>query len=186
MGKWQPYPRRSEIDLRTEMDNTLSGVFPEISKTQKVVLRKMRRDNDGNLIKCACVDEVTREPDLDSFCPLCNGSGNYWDEIFVDVYRSSSLESPSTQALSDKLYATGLHNIPLVVFYTRYTEDITEDDKIIELVLNKEGEIIQPPRRRRLFRIVRATDYRLENGRLEFWGLHCFQEEIRFLNGFNG
>jgi hypothetical protein len=180
------YPRRSEVDLRQEMENTLSGTFPEISKTQTVVLRKMRRDTDYNLVKCPCYDELTREPDKDSFCQLCFGEGNLWDEIYLDVYRSSSLESSSSQALAEKLYATGLHNIPIVTFYTRYSEDITEDDKVIELVLDKDGVIINPPKRRRVFRIVRAVDYRLENGRVEYYALNCFQEQVRFLNGVNG
>jgi hypothetical protein len=186
MAIWNPYPRRTEVDLRQELDNTLSGTFPEISKTQTVILRKMRRDDDGLLIKCACVDEVTREPDKDSFCSLCWGSGAYWDEVYLDVYRSSSVESTATQALAEKLVASGLHNVPLVAFYTRYTEDITTDDRIIELVLNKNGEIITPAKRRRIFRIVTAVDYRLESGRLEYWKLSCYEEQVRFLNGYNG
>lgn len=177
------YPIRTEVDLRQEMENTLDGTFPEIAKKQKMVLRKMRRDSNGNLIKCACVDEVTREPDKDSFCVLCYGSGYYWDETYLYAYRSSSVESTATQALAEKLRETGLHNIPLVVFYTQYTEEITEDDKIIELVLDKSGEPTKPLKRRRIFRINRAVDYRLENGRLEYYAIYAHEEEVRFLNG---
>jgi len=182
MAKRSFYPRRTEVNLRKEMDDTLTGNFPEIKKAQKVLLRKMRRDTNGTLLQCACVDEVTREPDKDSFCKLCHGDGYYWDEVFLEVYRST-FESDGTDALAEKIYASGLHDVPLVVFYTRYNEDITNEDKIIELVLDVDGDIKQPAARRRKFRIGRAIDYRLENGRLEYWKISCFEEEARFLNG---
>ena len=182
MSIWQPYKKRTEINMRQELINSLDGVFPEIKKAQKVLLRKMRRDDNDNLVKCSCVDETTREPDKTNFCKLCYGEGNLWDETYIDVIYKHP-ESDVTQSESEHFNAIGLQNVPLMIFYTRYSALLTSDDKIVELVLNNEGEIVYPPRRRNIFRIVRAIDYRLENGRLEFWKLYCFQENVRFLNG---
>ena len=68
-----PASGSTEPDMRKEFQNTLDGHYPEVSKAQRSLFRKMRRDTSGKLIKCACVDSVTDEPDMDTFCPTCYG-----------------------------------------------------------------------------------------------------------------
>lgn len=182
---WNPYKRRTEIDSRQEMINSIEGVYPETVKAQRAVLRKMRRDINNQLIKCSCVDRITQEPDKDNFCPFCFGDGNLWDEVFMDII-PHFIEQSNSQVKGEDLTQAGLHNISLMVFYTRYSEIITKDDKVVQLVLTNEGKITDPPKRNKIFRIVRPVDYRLESGRLEYWKLSCFEEEVRFLNGVNG
>lgn len=172
---------RTEPDMRQELINFLDGKWPEIAKGQTAVLRKMRRE-DGQLIECACVDDVTHEPDRDSFCPFCHGEGFFWDEVFVSVYRVI-LGSEVGQAVREQVIAPGLMNVPLVVFYLRSSVLITPEDKIVELVRDEEGQPVRPYKRSALYRISSLVDLRSDNGRLEYWKAGCYKEERKFLNG---
>lgn len=171
----------TEPDMREELENTFDGVFPEIAKKQPALLRKMRRDSNNKLIPCDCVDPVTKEPDKDTFCPICHGEAYIWDETYVDCY-SVEIRSDVGQA-GEKVFSPGILDISYKIFYMRYSVDITEEDKVVELVLDKEGEIAQPPRRKVLYRIGSALDLRSDHGKLEYWKLDCFSEFRKFLNG---
>ena len=180
MAKFNPYRRRTEVDLRKELNNMFDGIFPEIAKKQPVILRRMRRDSNNNLTRCDCVDEVTHEPDKDTYCPFCQGDGFYWDEINMDAYK---VPISGNDALAEKLITQGLMNIPLMVFYTRSSVNIDEKDKIVEVELDKEGNIAEPIKRKQLYRIGSIIDYRSDNGRLEYWKISCYGEDRKFLNG---
>jgi hypothetical protein len=171
--------------MRQEFNNTMDGHGVEVSKKQTAVLRKMRRDDDGNLTECPCVDSITREPDRDYFCPFCWGEGYYWDEEWIDVYKVI-LRSDVGLSSKEDLIAPGLINIPLVIFYTRSSVDVTDKDKVIELVTDTEGDPVQPYRREFLYRIGTPIDFRSDNGRLEYWKLDCYAEQRKFLNGPEG
>lgn len=187
MVSFNPYKgiRRTEPDMRREMNNTLDGIFPEISKKQPIILRRMRKDANGHLVKCDCVDEVTKEPDKDTYCPFCQGDGHYWDENYIDAYKVS-LSGDEAKALGERLIGPGLLNIPLMVFYTRSTVDINITDKIVEMSLDKEGQVAKPIHRNQLYRIGEVVDYRSDNGRLEYWKICCYGESRKFLNGPRG
>jgi len=172
----------TEPSMRDELDNTFDGVFPEVAKKQQAVLRRMRRTDTGELIPCPCVDELTKEPDRDTFCPVCGGEGFLWDETWLDVYKIV-IRSDVGLAGKEDLFAPGLMNVPLVLFYTRSTVDVSEQDKLVELVLDDEGEVVTPYERRELYRIGTAIDFRSDNGRLEYWKLDCYAEKRKFLNG---
>lgn len=173
---------RTEPDMRQEMENLLDGAFPEIAKGMPTLLRKMRRDDAGKLIPCACVDKVTHEPDKDSYCPFCQGEGYYWEEEWIETYKVQ-VKSEVGNALKEQMIAPGLQNTPLVVFYTRYSVEVTEDDKIVEVVLDTEGNPVRPYKRKRLYRIGSAIDLRSDNAKLEYWKLDCHEEHNKFLNG---
>jgi len=177
-----PYPRGTEVNLRNELVKTFDGRFPEIAKRQMGCLRKARKDASGNLIRCACVDPSTFEADRDTFCPLCQGEGYIFDEVFMEIYKKP-LGVGTGEALEDKLFGAGLANVHLVVFYTRFSDNITEDDRVVELVLDQAGNIAQPPLRKTIYRIGHAIDYRLDNGKLEYWAIFCHEIKRRFLNG---
>lgn len=178
---FNPYKnvRRTEPSMRDEMEHMLDGIFPEIAKKQPALIRKFRRDSLNKRIACDCVDPVTHEPDKDTFCPFCQGEGYYWDESYVDVYKV--LQSPSP--LREEMFPPGLLNVPLMIFYTRSSVDLTKEDKLVELVLDSDGQPADPIRRRELFRISSLVDYRSDNGRLEYWKVACYAELRKFLNG---
>ena len=169
---------RTEPDMRQEIINTLDGSFPEIAKKQIAVLRKMRIPAQ----QCPCVDAVTHEPDKDTFCPFCWGEGFLWDEIFIDFYKVP-LKGDAGNSENEEITSPGLMNEPIMVFYIRYSVDLTDNDKIIELQLDREGQPIRPYQRKRLYRIGTLIDMRSDNGRLEYWKVDCYSEFRKFLNG---
>jgi len=171
----------SEPDMRQEFINTLDGSFPEEAKAQSGLIRAMRRDSDGALIPCGCVDNITNEPDKDRFCPICFGEGNMWDETEITLYRTLE-DSDVDNATRHTLKEPGLINVPLVVFYIRYSTSITEDDKVIELVLGEDGTPEEPQQRRSVYRVNTAWDYRSDGGRLEYWKVFSYLEKVKYLN----
>lgn len=171
----------TEPNMRQEMINTLDGFSPEIAKSQPGLLRKMRRDSAGKPIPCECVDTVTKEPDKDRFCPVCFGEGYKWDETQVKLYRTVQGADSSNTTL-DVLTPAGLINIPLVVFYLRYSNEITKEDKIITLTLEANGTASSPLKRRQVFRIEHLWDYRADNGKLEYWKAFAHTESVKYLN----
>lgn len=176
---------RTEPDIREELNRFLDGTWQEISKKQIALLRKMRRDDNENLIPCPCVDELTGEPDKDTFCAICHGEGKIWDEILVDVY-SVELGSDIGKAIREDLIGPGLMNIPLMVFYMRSNVLVTKEDKMVELVRGQSGAPIRPYKRAQLYRINAEIDLRSDNGRIEYWKLDCYAEKRKFLNGLGG
>ena len=178
----------TEPSMRDELIRMFDGVWPEVPKKQPTVLRKMRRDSNGNTTQCPCVDKITREPDVDTRCPICAGEGFIWDEILIDAYKIV-LEGDTGEASRESLITPGLINIPLVVFYTTYDvavvleENNEVKDKVVELMLDTEGNPILPYKREALYRIGAAIDFRSDQGRLEYWKLTCYKEKRKFLNG---
>jgi hypothetical protein len=111
--------KRSEIDLRQEMERLLDGQHPEITKKQVAVLRKFRRNTSGAKIPCSCVDLVTHEPDKADFCPFCWGEGWLFDEVFVDIFKVVLLGDVKN-ATREEYIKPITANIPIYKFYLRY------------------------------------------------------------------
>ncbi len=166
-----------EISMRAEFNNTIYGTFQETAKGQVGLLRDFRLDDNDKTIPCPCVDPVTAEPDRESRCPVCLGEGKLWDEIHLDFYHTK----PGIDADQDKLQAPGIVNTEIEVFYIPWGFSLTKDDKIVVLVLDKEGLPAIPTKRFQLFRIAELKQMRLDNGRLEFWKASCYEDSNKFL-----
>ena len=205
---------RTEPSMRQELLNTLNGSFPEIAKKTKIVLRKMRRgtlevypegtislpwtevnaaekryrwrsDIGNDLLPCPCTHPVTKEADVDTYCPFCHGEGYIWDESFIDAYKVV-IKGDVSNALIDKQKGPGQIASPVAIFYVDYLSPVTDDDKIVGLVLNIDGTPAKPYFRKALYRIGKAIDLRADDGRLEYWKLDCYAEYRKFLNGPGG
>jgi hypothetical protein len=172
----------TEPNMRQEFNNTLDGIFPEVPKAQSAILRKMRRDSSDQLIECPCVDDLTHEPDLDTFCPVCHGEGYLWDESWIDVYKVI-LRSDKGLSTKETLISPGLMNISLVSIYLKSSVDITDKDKVVEMILDTSGTPVRPYRRKFIYRIGTIVDFRSDNGKLEYTRLDCYAEKRKFLNG---
>jgi len=171
----------TEPDMRQEFANTLDGRWPEVAKGQTGAIRQMRRTSSSALIPCGCVNTLTHEPDKDRWCPICFGEGYLWDEEFATFYRT--LESSETDnATRATLLAAGLINIPLVVFYIRYSTEITENDKIVILQLENDGSVVTPYKRKAIYKIEAIWDYRADGGKLEYYKAFTHLDHVKYLN----
>lgn len=170
----------TEIDLRKEFDRTVDGSCPEISKAQTHMIRRFRLDADGRKIKCHCVDPVTGEPWRERKCPTCLGEGHVWDEFDVELYHAE-VNTESQRSDRESLRRAGIMNTALRVFYlpVRY-DDLTADDKVVLLLLDKEGDVVLPRQRSAVYKISTVLPMRLDNGRLEFWKLNGYEDNIKF------
>ena len=171
----------TEVNMRQEFNNTMDGHMFEISKAQYGLLRKIRTDSDGNAVWCPCVDKITQEPDKDRFCPDCYGEGNLWDERPIQMYKVIEGLN-TTNALRDRHEKPGLINIPIVVFYIRYENNISKLDKIVQIELDKSGNPAQPLRRKAVYSISSEWDYRSDQGKLEYWKIYSHEMAIKYLN----
>lgn len=182
---------RTEPNMREEFINMMSGKFPEIRKRQKYVLRKMRTDSNNDLIECACIDILTLEPDKDIFCPICFGERYIWDEVSVEGYKQV-IQASVGLATKENLIGPGLTNLAYVSFFFDYQLDLNlfpknvTPDKIVELVTNIAGSPVRPFQRNKIYRIGTAIDFRADGGKLEYWKLDCYEEQVKFLNGPQG
>ena len=170
----------SEIDLRKEFINTELGNGCEIGKFQTGFLRKFRRDSNNDRIRCHCVDPVTCEPDRERKCSTCLGEGYTWDEEYINFYHAE-VNNEVQRSHRETLRAPGLMNTDVRVFYLDYTATLTEVDKLILLELDKEGKIVEPVTRKKMFVTTSLEPLRLDNGRIEFWKLNGYEDNNKHL-----
>ncbi len=156
--------RGIELDLRKEIENLLFGALDEVPKGRIGLLRKMKRDDNGNLIQCACTSLLTNEPDKDYYCPKCLGHGFYWEESEVIYYRDDSsfrkYEGKNREYSGDN-------------FYLLYNEVITVDDCIVLVGVDENGKVISPVKRVCIYEILSADPFRADNGRIEYWRIRA-------------
>ena len=153
-----------ELDLRTEIHELLYGSTGEIAKGKIGLLRKMRADTNGDLMRCPCRNKITDEPDRDSFCRFCHNHGYFWDETQIVYYKND--DSFRKREGKTQEYEGDL-------FYLEYSEDISPHDFIIEILLDSTGQPAQPVQRLKTYDILSADQFRADYGRTEFWQIRA-------------
>jgi hypothetical protein len=161
-----------EIDLREEFDDLIFGSANSIPHGKTMIIRRMRRDTDGKLTSCTCVDPQTREPDTESSCPYCLGEGYYWDETWIIGY-STYVGADGGLANRARWLKPGVVRADTKVFYFKYDTVITYDDKIVEVKLDTEGEPVVPYRRQAIYKPQTIVENRSDRGRLEYLTVFC-------------
>jgi hypothetical protein len=166
---------KKEVDLRKEFDEIVFGKNNRIPHKIKVLIRNLRVNNSGDYVICDCVDKVTDEPDQENECRFCLGEGYLWDERFSYCY-SSLVGADGGKANRNKRIIPGELRSDYKVFYLRYDEKISYNDKIIELSLDLEGKLVIPYKREKIYRPETIQEYRSDNGRLEYIAVYCREE----------
>lgn len=164
-----------EIDLREEFDSIINGGNGEIPKGTWFILRKMRRDSDGVITICpVCTEDGTKEPTRDYPCPYCLGSGYLWDEEWVKGYKVT-ITAPAGATAKANLVKHDIGEIymPGARFWLPWDTVVTRRDRLTEVELDKEGNIIQPLNRLNNYEIELLRDLRGDYGRVEFIVCHC-------------
>lgn len=172
------YPGLSgkEIDLRRELNRFLTGSSEEIPKGQIMVLRKMRRAAGAppvptlasHLQRCDCYTSPTDEPDITYPCRVCGGEGFLYDEEFIVGYEEERFEYIDVE--ERKKYSTAPLGMSFV-YIEYYKEGLSRYDKVLEVQLDTEGEVVSPVAIMRKHNIHMATPFRGDNGRVEYWRL---------------
>jgi len=149
-----------ELDLRVELLKTLLGASDELAKGRIGLIRRMRRDTAGKLIKCSCRDTVSDEPDRDFYCRYCLGHGYFWDESNIVYYKNDRSLKEAEQ----------------YYFYIRDTVEPTREDYLIELKVDLEGRPVDPIERLESYKILECEPFRADSGRVEYWRFKCALE----------
>lgn len=163
-----------EVDLREEFDNLIFGGAGSIPHGRQLVLRRMRRDSDNALTKCSCVDTSTREADFS--CPYCMGEGYYWDETWITGY-ATYVGADGGLSNRARFLQPGIVRADSKVFYFRYDTVITYYDKIVEVKLDTEGEVVVPYVREAIYKPQTIINYRSDRGRLEYVAVFCQEND---------
>jgi hypothetical protein len=178
LALWPASSSGKEIDLRDEFNEFLFGSPTEIAKGRPGILRRMRRNDDGDLVVCLCVDEKTGEPDRDTICPYCWGEGYLWDEEWVTYYKML-VSSHEGLVRKDQPHKPGVSNIPFVFFYLEYDVTPSRFDKIVEVSLNTAGGISLPYTREAIYPIATSEAFRSDNGRIEYWRVAVVLDSVK-------
>ena len=89
----------------------------------------------------------------------CYGVGWFWDEYKIVYYKNDDVFRTSG----------GIPKQDASHFYIEYDEDIAPIDIIVEVEVDKEGEITYPIKRKGFYDIRVVEDFRADDGRLEYW-----------------
>ena len=168
-----------ELDLRAEMNAFMFGASDEIPKGQLVILRKMRV-RDGILIPvkatdlqvCECKSTPSNEPDIDYRCGLCDGEGYLFDDCIIPGYKTDRFGYQDVEVYQKQ----GKGTVSMSFFFVEYQDNITRFDKVLEPVINKEGEVRTPVQILQSHNIHMAQRFKGDNGRIEYYRLSCFSE----------
>jgi hypothetical protein len=158
---------RKELDLRAELRRTLYGASDEIAKGKVGLLRKMREDSNGDLVKCPCRNQATTEPDRDFYCRYCHSMGYFWDEYKIVYYKNN---------VPFKKVPGEVQDFESNMFYFEYNAVIKPTDFIVEVELDNEGRPVLPVNRLRFYDIISADKLRADNGRAEFWQIRAKEQ----------
>ncbi|MBM07992.1 MAG: hypothetical protein CMF69_00210 [Magnetovibrio sp.] len=166
----------SEVDLRKEFDDIVFGGPSSIAHGRRLLLRKIRRDENNTPIKCACVDEITDEPDTENSCPYCLGEGYFWDEQWLIGY-ATYIGADGGQANRIRGLSAGTIRADYRIFYLRYDTEISYKDKIVELKLDTEGDPVVPYDRESIYKPQTIVRYRSDGGRTEYLAVYCNEQD---------
>jgi hypothetical protein len=170
----------TEPNMRQELINTLDGQFPEIAKGAYGILRRVSRESDGSPIQCECVDPVSKEFDKTKFCPICFSTGFLFEEEYIKYYHTLA-ETSFASNRRQHILPPGISDATFDVFYVQYDKNITQEDRIIEILLDNAGGIVYPVTYLMSYRIDKAWSYRSDNAKLEYWKIFTHQEETKFI-----
>jgi hypothetical protein len=166
--------------MRQELINTLRGSYPEVAKGHYGILRRVQRDEDNLPVRCPCRSTTSKESDKTYFCPICFTTGFLFVEEYILFYHALG-ETTFADTQRRHITSAGISQATFDVFYFEYNEDIHNEDRILEVALTDEGDIITPINYLSSYRIDEAWCYRGDNGKLEYWKIWAHKEELKYL-----
>jgi len=163
-----------EIDLRVEFDEIIFGGPTSIPHGKQVLIRRARLDDNNRVVDCVCKSKLTKEADMD--CPYCLGEGHYWDEELIICYARFVGADGGLSTRVKKLFP-GEIRVDTKIFYFKYDSAISYKDKIIEVQLDTEGNLVVPYFRESIYKPQTINPYRSDYGRVEYIAVHCREDD---------
>lgn len=163
-----------EIDLRAEFDALMFGSGQDHRHGHPVAIRHLRRTTEGAPIACECKDLFSGEADPD--CSYCSGEGWLWDEQWY-ICRSQYLGSEGGLANRYRHPEPGQIRADYKVFFFRYDVPLRYGDKIVEMLLDDDGNPVVPYVREAIYKPQTINKLRSDNGRAEFITVHCLERD---------
>jgi hypothetical protein len=166
-------PTSAEIDLRAELDELFFGYKSGIRHGYPCLIRHLRRDANNKPIACTCLNSLTREADPD--CSYCYGEGYLFDEEWHWTY--STYGGADGGLINRNTWMPpGAVRVDFKVFYFRYDTSIFYGDKVVEVKMDEEGNILQPVVRSIIYSPQTINKLRADNSRIEFITVYCREE----------
>lgn len=161
-----------DISIRDEVSDTLHGNDFQLPRGRWGILRRLRRDENHQFIDCPqCKKRGVHAPSTNTFCDVCFGEGYTWDEEWVIYYKwSGALRESNRHGYKDYGEAGYVEN-KTAVAYLEYNTHPSMGDKLIEVVSDQEGKIVDPYIRKTIWDIRFLDELILDNGRNEYWRL---------------
>lgn len=169
-----PLHASGEIDLREELDDLFFGLSSGRRHGYFVLVRNMRRDAAGKLVGCSCRDPITNEGDPD--CSYCSGESTLWDENWNWTY-SNFLGADSGQGARIQYMPPGNVRVDYKVFYFRYDTVLKYGDKVVEVKLDTEGNVVLPLVRESIYQPQTIDRHRADNSRSEYVTVYCRESD---------
>jgi hypothetical protein len=170
-----------EIDLREEFDKIMYGPDGdgEGRHGHPCLIRRVRRDSSGYPVKCTCaVASPNGQGNPD--CNYCLAEGYLWDEEWAITF-SMYVGPDGGKANRYIRMQPGSIKTDYLLFFLRYDLDIKYNDKIIEIVLDEEGEVVLNANntfiRETIYKPETIVKYRSDNGRIEYLAVYCREED---------
>lgn len=178
------YPPATTFDLRDELHSFLEGDFVNPGAGQAMLIRRITDQ------KCVCFNDANGSPN--PACRRCQGEGYMWRETLNVGYIGKNVGSVLSGASSipnqnqTAAWGTSDENRALAYFefdvfpnYERYMRpEHPTYDKVYELKVDEEGNLIQPVIRTAKWKIRSLTPHRGDHGRIEFFELGVDKESV--------
>ena len=172
-GNAPSIPSGAEIDLRVELDELFFGYKSGIRHGYLCLIQHLRRDERNKPIACTCLDPLTKEADPD--CSYCASVGYLFDEQWYWTY--STYGGADGGLINRNTWMPpGAVRVDFKVFYFRYDVPIFYGDKIVEVKMDTEGNIVTPVVRSVLYSPQTINKLRADNSRIEYITVYCREE----------
>lgn len=163
-----------ELNLREEIDELFFGYSSGIRHGYPIIIRNIRRDSNNRKIPCTCKDPISREPDFN--CSYCFGEGFLADENWTWTY-STYVGSDGGLTNRIKYMPPGATKVDFKVFYFRYDTNIKYGDKIVEVKLDEDGNVVLPLIKESIYGLETINKLRSDNSRIEFITVYCKEND---------
>jgi hypothetical protein len=106
------------------------------------------------------------------------GVGYIWDEEWIRYYQWPGVGVARSRSGYKEYLEWGALPTNLAVIYVESYVKPTDEDKVIEVAFDDRGNPLQPTVRTMMFDLRAVDDYRLDNGRLEYFRLTAMKQTI--------